>query len=392
MNNRVVIKFGGAVLSTEEKIRRASEMVAESGCKEIVVVVSAMAETTNNLIKVMSQIGDVSDKDYADIVSMGERTSARIFCSALKAQGAEAVYFDPSWEEWPIITDSNFRDAKPDMKETCGQVKKHIEPLLGKKIVVICGFLGRDEKGNVTTLGRGGSDTTAMVLANCLKADEVILVKETEGVMTADPKLVPDAKPLKELDIHEMFALAYGGAKIVKAESLKYKLPDQKLRVVSFAHGIGSQGTEIVGVFDSNSFEMERKKGLLAVSLICSITPESMGRLFSSLGSRTVYGISTGKGSLTLFTSSEEAQELMNKLHSTGLSKALSCRSNVGLIALNHPVFVDSPGWVAKISGALASRNINIIEITTSKATINIFVDESKIEDAIKAVRDTLEI
>jgi len=389
--NRVVIKFGGADLASGEKIRKAAEMVLESGYKEIVVVVSAMAESTNNLIETMSKIGNMKDRDYADIVSMGERTSVRIFCSALRSLGAKAVYLEPSSRSWPIITDSNFKDAKPDMKKTCERVRRYVEPLLGEKIVVVCGFLGRDEDGNTTTLGRGGSDTTAMILANCLRAEEIVLVKETEGVMSADPKMVSEAKPLREIDIHEMFALAYGGAKIVKAEALRYKLPDQKLRVVNFSNGIAYGGTEITGVFNSNSSEITEKRELLAVSLVCEITPEKMGRLFSSFGSRPIYGISTGKNSLTIFTSSEKPKELVNKLHNLNLSKALSVRSNVGLVELTHPAFIDSPGWIAKISSLLSSKNINIIEMTTSKATINIFVDESQIDDAVKVLRDALE-
>jgi len=388
---RIVIKFGGADLSSGEKIKKAAEMTLRSGYKEILVVVSAMGDATNNLVKVISQLGNVSDQDFAEIVSMGERTSARIFNSVLRSMGAEAVYLEPSHEEWPIITDSNYKDAKPNMEKTCERVRKYVEPLLGKKIVVVCGFLGRDENGNVTTLGRGGSDTTAMILANCLEADEVVLVKETEGVMSADPKVVPSAKPLELLDIYEMFALAHGGAKIVKAEALKYKLPNQKLRIVSFSNFNGSQGTEVVGVFNSDSFEIEEKRNLLAVSFVCNIEPENMSKLFASLGSSPIYGISTGKGSVTVFTSSEEPNELVNRLHDLNLSKALSCRGNIGLIEVTHPVFIDSPGWVAKVSGALASRKINIIEITTSKATINIFIDESKIEDAVKIVRDALE-
>ncbi|MEM2728704.1 MAG: aspartate kinase, partial [Candidatus Bathyarchaeia archaeon] len=236
MGSRVVVKFGGADLSSGERIRKAAEMVVKSGFKEIVVVVSAMGSTTDNLIKIISQIGCINDKDYADIVSMGERTSARIFCSALKALGADAIYIEPGRDEWPIITDSNFRDAKPLMEETCKRVNEHIEPLLSQgKIVVVCGFLGVDKDGNVTTLGRGGSDTTALILANCLKADEVILVKETEGVLSADPRIVQNPRTMEKVDIYEMFALAHGGAKIIKAEALKYKLPGQKLRVVSFS-------------------------------------------------------------------------------------------------------------------------------------------------------------
>jgi len=388
---RAVIKFGGADLASGPKIREAAKKVLRSKYDEIVVVVSAMAKTTDRLVQVISEIGGVDDQDYAEIVSMGERTSARIFCSALRSLGADAVYIEPADKEWPIITDSNFKNASPKMEETCKRVKQFIEPLLGRKIVVICGFLGRDEKGRVTTLGRGGSDTTAMILANCLRADEVVLVKETNGVMSADPKIISEARPLSRLDIHEMFALSYGGAKIVKAESLKYKLPDQKLKIVSFSSDDLSGGTEITGVFNSNSIEICEKKGLSAVSVVCDIKPKAVSEILAAFEDRRVYGISTGKVSLTVFTSSENLDDLLRWLHSLSVCKALSCKSNVGLVELTHPIFVDSPGWIAKISDALALKGINIIEITTSKSTINIFIDESRIEDAIKVVRDALE-
>jgi aspartate kinase len=388
---RAVVKFGGADLSTGEKIRKAAEMVAKSGYREVVVVVSAMGETTNSLVKVLSSIDGVSDQEYADVVSMGERTSARIFCSALRAQGANAIYLDPSMDEWPVITDSSYRDAKPDMRETCARAKRYLEPMLGETVPVVCGFLGRDKSGNITTLGRGGSDTTALILANCLNTQEVVLVKETQGVMSADPKVVAGAKPLRNLGIHEMFALAHGGAKIVKAEALRHKLPNQRLRVVSFSRGLRSNGTEISGVFNFNSFEIKERKGLLAASLVCEINSKNMGLFFSALGDRPIYGISTGAGSVTVFTSSKDAEKLLNSLHSSGVFKAVSCRNNVSMIKLMHPIFIDSPGWVAKVTGALASKEINIIEITTSKASINIFIDESRLDEAIRAVRDSLE-
>ncbi|MEM0048958.1 MAG: aspartate kinase [Candidatus Bathyarchaeia archaeon] len=392
-SDRVVIKFGGADLSTGEKIRKAAEMVLKSGFKEIIVVVSAMGNTTDNLIDIMSHLGKISDKDYADILSMGERTSARIFCSALRALGADAVYIEPSHEEWPIITDSSFRDAKPDMQETFIRVQKYIEPLLSSgKIVVICGFLGRDKNGNVTTLGRGGSDTTALVLANCLRAGEVLLVKETEGVLSADPKIVNKPRILDKIDIYEMFELAHGGAKIVKAEALKYKIPGQKLRVVGFMSGdLRSLGTEIVGVLNSGSFEIREERNIAAISLICDINPRNLSQLFESLGENILLGVSTGRRSITIFVVTKDLKGLMSNLHSLGFVKALSCLTNVGLIEISHPDFVDSPGWVAKITGALASRGINIIEVTTSKSTINIFIDESKMNEALLAVRGALE-
>lgn len=391
MGERAVIKFGGADLSTGERIRKAAEMVVKSGYREVVVVVSAMGKTTDYLDEIASQMG-VSNHDYAEILSMGERTSARVFCSALRSLGAKAVYFDPAQENWPIITDSNFVNAKPDVDKTRMLVKEYLEPLLGETIPVVCGFIGRDERGNITTLGRGGSDTTALLLANCLEAREVILVKDTNGVLSADPKVVPDARPFDKLGIHEMFALAQGGAKILTSEALRYKLPNQRLRVVSFSsHNLAEGGTEITGVFNPNSVEMNQHEGLSAVTVVCKITPKTLSKLFSTLGEETVYGVSTGKNSITVFARLTNAKETVNRLHGLKCFKAVSCRDQVAMVEVTHPVFIDSPGWVAKVTSTLASKGINIIEVTTSKATINLFIEGRGLKDALKAVGGVFE-
>src|SRR5690606_2598481 len=137
------------------------------------------------------------------------------------------------------------RNAKPDMEKTTELAKKFVAPVLSDSIAVVCGFIGKDPDGRITILGRGGSDTTALVLAKCLDADEAILVKETSGVLSADPKIVSEARSLNKLDIHEMFDLAQGGAKIVKPEALRYKQPNQMLRVVDFSSGnLAVGGTE----------------------------------------------------------------------------------------------------------------------------------------------------
>jgi len=392
VSNRVVVKFGGADLSTGEKIRRAAEMVTKSPYKEIVVVVSAMGSTTNNLIQAINQIGNVSDEEYAEILSMGERTSARVFCSALTVSGAKAVLFDPANDDWPIITDSAFRDAKPNMQKTRALIGKFIMPLLGNAIPVVCGFLGKDENGHVTTLGRGGSDTTALLLADCLEADEIVLVKETSGVLSADPKIVLDAKQLNQLDIHEMFDLAHGGAKIVKPESLKHKLPNQKLRIVDFASGsLSVGGTEITGSFNLNSVEMTTQTGLIAVNVVCEVNAKNLSEVFSMLSQKPIYGVSSGRRSITVFTSNGDVPEVVNKLHRVSSFKAISHRENVALLQVSHPVFIDSPGGVAKISTALSQQEINIIEVTTSKATINVFIEENQLRKAMEAIQNVSE-
>ncbi|MCW4053376.1 MAG: aspartate kinase [Candidatus Bathyarchaeota archaeon] len=383
------MKFGGADLATGEKVAQAAQMVAEASYKEIIVVVSAMGKTTDSLLSTTLQIGDVSDSDYAELISMGERVSARFFCSALRALGAKVELFDPCNDNWPLITDSNFRNARPDIEKTSELAGKFLAPLLNEAIPVVCGFVGKDPEGRITILGRGGSDTTALVLAKCLDADEVILVKETSGVLSADPKIMAEAKVLDKLDIHEMFDLAQGGAKIVKPEALTYKQPNQMLRVVNFSSGnLAVGGTEITGSLDVNSSEIHSRNDLIAINVVCKVNAENISAVFSCLSQKTVYGVSSGSRSITVFTSDGNINEVIRKLHSISGFKAVSHRENVAMLQVRDPKFIESPGGVASLSTALSHKGINIIEVTTSKATINVFIEENQLKRAKEAIRN----
>ena len=386
---RAVIKFGGADLSNGEKILQASRMVLDAPYKEIVVVVSAMGKMTDELVDTISKIGNVSESDYAEILSMGERVSARVFCSVLRSEGAKAELFDPANENWPIITNSNFANAKPDLEKTTKLVQKFILPIMGDTIPVVCGFVGKDATGRTTTMGRGGSDTTALLLAKCIGADEIILIKETSGVLSADPNTIPEARPLTKLDIHEMFDLAQGGAKIVKPEALKYKLPNQTLRIVSFSSGkLEAGGTEITGSFNLNSVEIKIHEDLAAINMICLVNAKTLSRIFSTLRQNPVYGVSSGKKSITVFTSRKDINEIISQLHGIENLKAISHRENLVMLQVTHPTFIDSPGGVANISGALSREKINIVEVTTSKATINVFIEERQLKRAKEAIEN----
>lgn len=389
MSRRVVIKFGGTALSTGENVRKAAEMVKECGYEEVIVVVSAMGETTDTLVRCLSKLGEVDDRDYSDVVGMGERISVRVFSSALKSMGEEATYFDPQQERWPVITDSNFRKANPDLPETRKRAGRHLENLLGECIPVVCGFLGKDREGRITTLGRGGSDTTATLLGKCLEANEIILVKDTDGVLSADPDAVPDAETLDRLSVEEMFSLAHGGAKILHPKALKYKRPGCKLRAVNFSSGSLSEGgTKITGVFNSNSTEIKRHQGLTSLTVVGDINSKNLSRLFLELENGKIFGVCTGTGSVTVFAKVEESREVVRRLHDLECFKAVSSQKNVGVIELLNPNFIDSPGWVAKISGALAHKGINILEVTTSKSTINLFIDGKTLEEAFNVLSE----
>ncbi len=393
VGKRAIIKFGGADLATGEKIARAARMVAQAPYSEKLVVVSAMGKTTDSLVNAINQVGGVADDDYAEIVSMGERTSARVFTSALRAQGDKAETIDPMDSRWPVITDSCFWEATPNEEETKIRAQKFLASMMKQSIVpVVCGFLGRDRNGRVTTLGRGGSDTTAMLLANSLEADEIILVKETHGVLSADPKIVANTRFLDTLDIHEAFDLMQGGAKIVKPEALRYKLPNQKLRVVGFnSPNLAEGGTEITGSINLNSPEMESSTGLISINVICEVSSQNLRDAFTALEGKPIHGISSGKRSITIFTTDGEVAEILDHLHKIHDFKAISHRESVARLQISHPSFVDSPGGVARISQALSQKGINILEVSTSKATINVFIEENQLKKAKEAINDVSE-
>ena len=238
-------------------------------------------------------------------------------------------------------------------------------------------------------LGRGGSDTTAILLAKCVKADEVLLVKQTNGVLSADPNFVADAKPINKLEIQEMFDLAQGGAKIVKPEALKYKLPDQKLRIIDFSAGtLTSQGTEIIGSFSLTSAEMNCEQNLLAINVICEVNTDNLTKLFQVFKSDLVYGVSSGSRSITVFISKNDTKKILNELHKIRGFKAISHKENISLLQITHPTYIDSPGGVSLISSTLSRASINILEITTSKATINVFIEEKQLKSAKEAIKN----
>ncbi|MFB6188778.1 MAG: aspartate kinase, partial [Halapricum sp.] len=183
---RVVAKFGGTSLGDGNRINRAADSIAKAVQQghEVAVVASAMGNTTDELLDEIEY--DASETDRAQIVSMGERTSVRMLKGALAARGVEAVFLEPGSDQWPIITDEY---GEVDVEETTRRAHA-LAGQLNDVVPVITGFLAQDHQGNVTTLGRGGSDTTAVMLGKYVDADEVVIVTDVEGVMTGDPRVV----------------------------------------------------------------------------------------------------------------------------------------------------------------------------------------------------------
>ena len=186
----IVAKFGGTSIGNGDRIRKAAESVVKEYMKgkKVVVVVSAINKTTDEILKTVDDaIGEsITPTQLADIVSMGEITSVRIFSSTIESLGVKSEYLDPNKDNWPIITDSDYLNAGINFELTEKKSEELIKLLDQGIIPVLCGFLGKDKDGTITTLGRGGSDITAFLLGHCLKAEEVVIVTDVGGVMSTD--------------------------------------------------------------------------------------------------------------------------------------------------------------------------------------------------------------
>ncbi len=393
---RIVVKFGGSSLADGEKIRNAARSVVKEAKKghEVVVVVSAMGKTTNALLEALDiSTGSMySPQQKDDIAAMGERTSVRIMSAAINSLGVKSVYVEPGGENWPIITNSKFTNATVDMEKTKELAKKRLVPLLKEGIVpVVCGFVGVDKSGDITTMGRGGSDTTAVILGNCLEAQEVIIVTDVDGVYSGDPRVVDNAVLIPEIDVSVLWDLAVGGAKVMKWDSLIYKGKHQTLKIVNNRYmDLSAKGTEIKGEFMETSV---RKKDdpLGSVTLVGKNLVEQAGLLARTskiLGdvNINIWGVTVAPDSMTYFINENEVDKATKLLHNflLGNNTVVSVTSSkgIGLAYVTSPDFLDEPGALGKLTGALGDAKINIKEVTTSKSQIMVFVDYKNLDTA----------
>ncbi|HYO52638.1 aspartate kinase, partial [Archangium sp.] len=222
----IVQKYGGTSVGDIDRIKNVARrcIAAQAAGHDVVVVVSAMSGETNRLLKLVSQITDrPSEREQDVVVATGEQVSIGLVSMAIQAQGGHATSF--LGYQVQIVTDSTFSKARIKRIDA----EKIIEALKQKHIVVVAGFQGQDEQGNVTTLGRGGSDTTAVALAAALNADSCEIYTDVDGVYTTDPNVCPPARKLDRISYEEMLELASVGAKVLQIRSvefaMKYKVP-----------------------------------------------------------------------------------------------------------------------------------------------------------------------
>jgi aspartate kinase len=402
----IVVKFGGSSLADHEKLSKAAVAVMNEAKKgtRVAVVVSAMGKTTDVLMMTAKNASNdkLEKKDLDEILSMGERTSIRIFSAALKTNGAKSCFFDPIDSNWPIITDSAFQNANPILRDCEKNIRECVLPLLERGIIpVVAGFLGKTKDGKITTLGRGGSDTTAFVLAEALGADEIVLVTDADGIMSGDPKIISNPERLSEIDVNTLVGLADSGAKFIHSKALKYKPKNINVRVINNAHcNLEKEGTVITGALAAElDAEIAHSFPVAEITVIgngISSNPQIIQEMVEKTKQQSLLlGMSMNTNSVILYVSQEKNLDLLfaNIHEITKNNKetiAMAVKKDLVFIKTSGVGLEATHGIIGKISEDLRLNGINISGILTITSSILLFVGWNEREKALKLIKNSL--
>jgi len=398
----VVQKYGGTSVADKERIFRAARRAIseyEKGNK-VVVVVSAQGDTTDELIEKAREINENPSKREMDmLLSTGEQISIALMAMAIEKLGYPVISLT-GWQAG-IKTDSHYSNARIIEIDT-----ERLQRELDKRnIVVVAGFQGINKYDDITTLGRGGSDTTAVALAAALKADKCEIYTDVDGVYTADPRIVPNASKLKEISYDEMLELATLGAKVLHNRSVelakKYNIP-----LVVRSSFNDNEGTIVKEV---NSVEKLLVSGVACDKDIARVAvigvenvPGKAFQIFSLLAKENInvdiilQSIGREKTKDISFTVSKSNLKqtldvLTKNLHVIG-AKDITYADNVAKVSIVGAGMVNNPGVAAMMFEALYDAGINIEMISTSEIKISVLIDEKDAEKAVRAIHDKFKL
>ncbi|MDQ2050252.1 aspartate kinase [Natronolimnohabitans sp. A-GB9] len=389
---RVVAKFGGTSLGSGDRINRAADSIAaavEDG-HEIAVVASAMGSTTDDLLEEITF--ETDEEDRAQIVSMGERTSVRMLKAALSARGIDATFLEPGKDDWPVVTDEYGEVDVEETKERALEVADDLDAT----VPVITGFLAEGPDGSITTLGRGGSDTTAVMMGKYMEADEVVIVTDVEGVMTGDPHVVEGARNVGEISVDELRNLSFRGAEVVAPSALSYKDSELDVRVVHYQHGdLLSGGTSIEGEFKNLVDLRERPLACLTVAgRAIRNQPGIFNHLSEALAESDINidAVASGMDTVTFYIDEDEAERAENILHREVIARdelsSVTVDSPVAVVRVTGGELPNQPGIISEIVNPLAEARIHLNDIITSATSVALFVDWDDREKTLELTQD----
>jgi len=399
----IVQKYGGTSVADAEKIKNVARRIAQAkdAGNQVVVVVSAMGDTTDELINLAYQVTEQpSGREFDVLLSTGELVSSTLLAMALRKMGYGAISL--SGAQAGIRTDATYSRARI-LKVEAKRVVKELEK---GNIVIVAGFQGITDEMDITTLGRGGSDTTAVALAASLGAEICQIYTDVEGVYTADPRLVPEVQQLPEIGYDEMLELATYGAKVVHPRAVELgELFNVPILVASSF--TDSPGTLIHG---GASMEVRNKVRSIAHDLdVAKITvvgvpdrPGIAASIFESLAKANVSVDTIVQNAsidnitdLTFTVAKSQLDRAMDVVKPIAQSiGARECVSDarLGKVSIIGTGMQNTPGYAARMFGTLSEHGINIQLITTSEIRITCIIDEARVKDAVHALHRAFEL
>ena len=395
----IVQKFGGSSVADADKIRNVARIITETYRKghQVVVVLSAQGDTTDDLIEKAREINPHASKREMDmLLATGEQISISLMAMAIEQMGYQAVSLT-GWQAG-MRTDSAYGAARIKRVKT-ERIQRELDK---KKIVLVAGFQGINKYDDITTLGRGGSDTSAVALAASLHADLCQIYTDVDGVYTADPRKVTGAKKLEEITFDEMLELASLGAQVLHNRSVEMaKRYNVNLEVLSsFSGNPGTKVKEVVKTMEKTHVSgVAKDKNVARIALVgLEDRPGIAFRIFSLLAKHNVnvdiilQSIGRDESKDISFTVSQDdmaqAVEVMKENQEMIGFRNVEATDQVAKISIVGAGMANNAGVACKMFEALFSANINIHMISTSEIKVSVLVDERDSERAVQAIHD----
>jgi aspartate kinase len=369
--------------------------------------VSNLVEHVGNVLHGMLPIREVTPKMLDYLLSFGERLSTFIVSVTITEMGGRTEFLVGN--DVGIVTDSNFGEALPLMDTTKLKISHKLKPLLARKTIpVITGFIGADQYGNITTIGRGGSDYSATIVAAGSRADEVWLWSDVDGLMTADPIIVSDAKVIREVSYAEALEMALFGAKYMHPRALEPAIESNiPMRIRNFMKA-DDDGTLVVNNPREDSHKIVkaissiRHNALIDVSGVGMVgAPGTAGRIFDTLARNKVnimmISQSPSESSISMVVKKEALEKATSTLELSLLGrviKKIDVREDVAVIAVVGSGMRGIKGVAARVFGAVGSKNINVIMITQGSSELNLafVVNDDDCVEVVRAIHDEFKL
>jgi len=458
---RLVLKYGGTSISTAKDIQAVAKHINTLSKKhQILVVCSAISETTDDLIEISESIkkenkskaelltskiikrhkqlatqaikksdvrkkllekldqdftellalidgmillGEVTTRSMDYLISFGERLSIKLVSAAINDSGKKSIPL--TGKEVGIVTDSRFGESKPLLDTTKLRVSKTVNTLFSKKTIpVVGGFAGADQHGHVTTFGRGGSDYTATTIGSCIKADEIWLMSDVDGLMTADPKIVKNAKLLKEVSYIEAIEMAMFGAKQIHPRTFEPLLTKKIPMKIRNSFNVKNEGTLVTASTSSSAkntvkcVSNVRNNGLIDIQGGSMVgTPGTAAKIFATLAKSGINVMmisqNPSESSITIVVKNTDLDKAVSALEIELLGKIikkLEVTTNVAIIALIGSGMRGTVGVASKVFGAIEKNKVNVSMITQGSSELNLafVVKNSDANAAVKALHN----